>query len=235
MWRDLEGQRRWPSFFFKLPQTHFGRAMLLVACNMWNGINTDAVRGVAVGPLVRVVGSYIAFDPMGLESGALPHPRHHHGYRKAVRLRARVRLRPGGIRLKAGSPRVSTSPTSKITAIAAQDLFYCGLEIVVAQSAENAAKIAEGIFVGLEQLASRARELLPDPAAEIAVYCGKFTWTRAQEAVASLHELGYSNVRDYRGGIADWVESGAPTESVTGVDYRMDESLPFLAQALSGW
>jgi Ion channel len=30
-----------------------------------------------------------------------------------------------------------------------------------------------------------------------------------------LHELGYSNVRDYRGGIADWVESGAPTESVT--------------------
>ncbi len=30
-----------------------------------------------------------------------------------------------------------------------------------------------------------------------------------------LHELGYANVRDYRGGIADWVESGSPTESVT--------------------
>ncbi len=30
-----------------------------------------------------------------------------------------------------------------------------------------------------------------------------------------LHELGYSNVRDYRGGIADWVESGEPTESAT--------------------
>jgi Ion channel len=30
-----------------------------------------------------------------------------------------------------------------------------------------------------------------------------------------LNELGYSNVRDYRGGIADWVESGEPTESVT--------------------
>jgi hypothetical protein len=30
-----------------------------------------------------------------------------------------------------------------------------------------------------------------------------------------LHELGYSNVRDYRGGIADWVESGSPTESVS--------------------
>ncbi len=30
-----------------------------------------------------------------------------------------------------------------------------------------------------------------------------------------LHELGYSNVRDYRGGIANWVESGSPTESAT--------------------
>jgi hypothetical protein len=30
-----------------------------------------------------------------------------------------------------------------------------------------------------------------------------------------LNELGYSNVRDYRGGIADWVESGEPTESAT--------------------
>jgi hypothetical protein len=30
-----------------------------------------------------------------------------------------------------------------------------------------------------------------------------------------LHELGYSNVRDYRGGIADWVQSGEPTESVS--------------------
>ena len=28
-----------------------------------------------------------------------------------------------------------------------------------------------------------------------------------------LHELGYSNLRVYRGGIADWVESGSPTES----------------------
>src|SRR5271157_1147052 len=37
------------------------------------------------------------------------------------------------------------------TAVAAQDLFYRGLEIVVAQSAENAAKIAEGVFVGLEE------------------------------------------------------------------------------------
>jgi len=38
---------------------------------------------------------------------------------------------------------------------------------------------------------------------------------RGQQAVALLHDLGYSNVRDYRGGIADWVESGQPTERLT--------------------
>src|ERR1700675_459265 len=45
----------------------------------------------------------------------------------------------------------SNEPCGFFTAVAAQDLFYRGLEIVVAQSAENAAKIAEGVFVGLEE------------------------------------------------------------------------------------
>jgi hypothetical protein len=31
-----------------------------------------------------------------------------------------------------------------------------------------------------------------------------------------LHSLGYSNVRDYRGGLADWVDSGGPLESIAG-------------------
>ena len=30
-----------------------------------------------------------------------------------------------------------------------------------------------------------------------------------------LNELGYANVREYRGGIADWVEAGQPTEGAT--------------------
>ena len=34
-----------------------------------------------------------------------------------------------------------------------------------------------------------------------------------------LHELGYANVRDYRGGIADWVASGGPLENVATVAY----------------
>ncbi|MGD0075100.1 MAG: rhodanese-like domain-containing protein [Candidatus Binataceae bacterium] len=37
------------------------------------------------------------------------------------------------------------------------------------------AHIPGALSLPLEQLASRAREILPNPAAEIAVYCGKFT------------------------------------------------------------
>lgn len=37
----------------------------------------------------------------------------------------------------------------------------------------------------------------------------------SEQAVALLQQLGYSNVRDYRGGLADWVDSGGPLESVT--------------------
>jgi len=39
-----------------------------------------------------------------------------------------------------------------------------------------------------------------------------------------LHELGYSNVRDYRAGLADWVESGAPTESVAEAALQPDQA-----------
>jgi rhodanese-related sulfurtransferase len=37
------------------------------------------------------------------------------------------------------------------------------------------AHVPGALNLPLEQLASRARQLLPDPTAEIAVYCGQFT------------------------------------------------------------
>jgi hypothetical protein len=46
----------------------------------------------------------------------------------------------------------------------------------------------------------------------------------SEQAVALLHELGYSKVRDYRGGIADWVESGEPLESAAGAVWKPEPS-----------
>ena len=44
-----------------------------------------------------------------------------------------------------------------------------------------------------------------------------------------LNEIGYSKVRDYRGGLADWIESGQPVETAVG-----GESTPALGAELLG-
>ena len=75
--------------------------------------------------------------------------------------------------------------------------------------------IPSAVGLPLELLASHARELLPDRNAEIVVYCGNSECSRSLHASQQMHELGYSNVRMYRGGIADWMDSGEPTESVS--------------------
>jgi rhodanese-related sulfurtransferase len=46
---------------------------------------------------------------------------------------------------------------------------------VLPQASYAEAHIPGALNLPLEQVASRARDLLPDPAAEIAVYCAKFT------------------------------------------------------------
>jgi rhodanese-related sulfurtransferase len=88
------------------------------------------------------------------------------------------------------------------------------LQLVDVLPAESydAGHIPGAISLPLENLEGRASDLLPDRHAEIVVYCGKFTWPKGQQAVALLTQLGYSNVRDYRGGLADWVESGGSLE-----------------------
>jgi rhodanese-related sulfurtransferase len=78
----------------------------------------------------------------------------------------------------------------------------------------EAAHIPGALNLPPELVASRARELLPDRAAEIVVYCGSLTCDRSEQVLRELNELGYSNVRDYRSGISDWIESGQATESV---------------------
>ncbi|MGA7872818.1 MAG: rhodanese-like domain-containing protein [Candidatus Binatus sp.] len=46
---------------------------------------------------------------------------------------------------------------------------------VLPEASYVGAHIPGALSLPLEQIASRAHELLPDPAAELAVYCGKFT------------------------------------------------------------
>lgn len=89
------------------------------------------------------------------------------------------------------------------------------LTIVDVLPAESyaAAHIPGALSIPLELIGSRARELLPDRAGEIVVYCGKLSCDRSPRAQQQLIALGYSNVRDYSAGLADWIEAGGPTES----------------------
>lgn len=58
-----------------------------------------------------------------------------------------------------------------------------------------------------------APALLPDRAAAIVTYCSNPSCPNSEQVAARLIALGYTNVRKYREGIQDWVESGLPVES----------------------
>lgn len=67
-----------------------------------------------------------------------------------------------------------------------------------------------------------APQVLPDPDAEIVVYCSNFHCGRSPKATAMLLQMGYSNVRDYEGGKRDWIEAGLPTERGEATNVVLD-------------
>ncbi|RDI46302.1 rhodanese-like domain-containing protein [Nocardia mexicana] len=59
----------------------------------------------------------------------------------------------------------------------------------------------------------KAPQLLPDKSAAIVTYCSNAACANSQHVATKLTALGYTNVRKYREGIADWQEAGLPVES----------------------
>ena len=62
-----------------------------------------------------------------------------------------------------------------------------------------------------------APALLPDKDAQIVVYCANLPCPNSGIAAHVLGKLGYSNVRDYAEGKADWTEAGLPLEQAAAV------------------
>ena len=69
------------------------------------------------------------------------------------------------------------------------------------------------INISHEQVDELAPKLLPDKDAEIVVYCASGPCKNSGIATKRLLELGYTNVRDYHEGKAEWVEAGLPTDA----------------------
>jgi rhodanese-related sulfurtransferase len=57
-----------------------------------------------------------------------------------------------------------------------------------------------------------APDLLPDKTAQVVVYCASASCKNSEIAAERLIQLGYTNVRDYHEGKADWIEAGLPVE-----------------------
>ncbi len=57
-----------------------------------------------------------------------------------------------------------------------------------------------------------APKLLPDNDAQIVVYCANGPCQNSGIAARRLEQLGYTSVRDYHEGKAEWVEAGLPIE-----------------------
>jgi rhodanese-related sulfurtransferase len=58
--------------------------------------------------------------------------------------------------------------------------------------------------------AERAAELAPDPPATVVVYCSGPACGRSKVTAADFVRLGYTDVRVYDGGKADWAMAGLP-------------------------
>lgn len=65
----------------------------------------------------------------------------------------------------------------------------------------------------LDEVDAQAPALLPDRDDAIVTYCSNPACPNSGRVADRLTALGYINVRKYREGIQDWVESGLPTES----------------------
>ena len=63
-----------------------------------------------------------------------------------------------------------------------------------------------------EWVEERAPRRIPDLGREIVVYCSSETCDSSVQTGERLLRLGYTNVRHYVGGKADWLKAGLPLE-----------------------
>ena len=69
--------------------------------------------------------------------------------------------------------------------------------------------------LGNDDVEGRATSLLPDKTATIVTSCSDASCQNSAEAAGTLEALGYTDVREYVEGKADWADAGLPLEQPT--------------------
>ncbi len=81
--------------------------------------------------------------------------------------------------------------------------------------------IKDSISVPLNDLAEFAKELPKDT--EVIVHCAHFDCPLSKRAWRLLTDLGFTNVRAYEGGMAEWCQKGYPTVGPCNESYLKEE------------
>jgi len=84
---------------------------------------------------------------------------------------------------------------------------------VLGKASYNRAHIKGAINIPLTDLDRQAGQLL-DKDQRVVVYCASYQCHASTEAAKTLMALGFKDVHDYKGGIAEWAKAGLPTEKV---------------------
>ncbi len=83
---------------------------------------------------------------------------------------------------------------------------------VLPRAAFESGRIPSSVNLPLAEAAERAGEVLPARDQETVVYCASADCSLAAQGVALLRGLGYTRVREYPGGMAEWTERGGRVE-----------------------
>lgn len=74
----------------------------------------------------------------------------------------------------------------------------------------NSGHIAQAVNLPEQPTASTAAQVAPDRDATLVTYCSGPNCTRSKAAAVAFEKLGYTDVRVYAGGKADWFDAGLP-------------------------
>ena len=79
---------------------------------------------------------------------------------------------------------------------------------VLSESSYGARHIPGAKNIPKGEIGERAPKELPDKEKEIIVYCSSSTCAASPQAAEKLKEMGYTNVKHYKDGLAGWQEAG---------------------------
>jgi rhodanese-related sulfurtransferase len=82
----------------------------------------------------------------------------------------------------------------------------CVLLNVLSRASFEMGRIPGSVNLPLPELAERASEVLPAVGQETVVYCASASCMLARQATVILRHSGYTNVREYHGGMEEWTD-----------------------------